>query len=75
MGAVWEAEDEVLTRRVAVKILAQPLCDNEAVAERFRREAQAAGRLPSARPTGTRSTTRTERRRRSAMCAGSNAWG
>jgi serine/threonine-protein kinase len=45
MGAVWEAEDELLGRRVAVKMLAQPLRDNDAVAERFRREAQAAARL------------------------------
>jgi serine/threonine-protein kinase len=45
MGTVWEAEDEVLERRVAVKILAPALCDNEALAARFRREAQAAGRL------------------------------
>jgi eukaryotic-like serine/threonine-protein kinase len=45
MGTVWEAEDRVLRRRVAVKILAPALCDNPAIAERFRREAQAAGRL------------------------------
>jgi serine/threonine-protein kinase len=45
MGTVWEAEDRVLRRRVAVKVLTQSLCDNEAIAARFRREAQAAGRL------------------------------
>ncbi len=45
MGTVWEAEDTVLKRRVAVKILAQYLCGNENVAARFLREAQAAGRL------------------------------
>ena len=45
MGSVSEAEDVVLKRRVAVKILSPALCDNETVAARFRREAQAAGRL------------------------------
>ncbi|MGZ4125147.1 MAG: protein kinase domain-containing protein [Actinomycetota bacterium] len=45
MGTVWEAEDAVLKRRVAVKILAPYLCGNENVAARFQREAQAAGRL------------------------------
>jgi serine/threonine-protein kinase len=45
MGTVWEAEDHVLKRRVAVKILAQPLCGNPNIAARFEREAQAAGRL------------------------------
>jgi serine/threonine protein kinase len=45
MGTVWEAEDTVLKRRVAVKILPPYLCGNESVAARFQREAQAAGRL------------------------------
>jgi eukaryotic-like serine/threonine-protein kinase len=45
MGTVWEAEDAVLKRRVAVKILASHLCGNANVAARFQREAQAAGRL------------------------------
>jgi eukaryotic-like serine/threonine-protein kinase len=45
MGTVWEAEDRVLRRSVAVKILAQPLCGTPAIATRFEREAQAAGRL------------------------------
>jgi serine/threonine protein kinase len=45
MGSVWEAEDTVLKRRVAVKILPPYLCGNESVAARFQREAQAAGRL------------------------------
>jgi len=45
MGTVWEAEDEVLKRRVAVKILAPALCDNGTIAARFEREAQAAARL------------------------------
>ena len=41
MGEVWRATDEVLTRRVAVKLLKQGSTDPEA-AERFHREAQAA---------------------------------
>jgi eukaryotic-like serine/threonine-protein kinase len=45
MGTVWEAEDTVLKRHVAVKILASHLCGNPNVAARFQREAQAAGRL------------------------------
>jgi tRNA A-37 threonylcarbamoyl transferase component Bud32 len=45
MGTVWEAEDTVLKRRVAVKILASYLCGSPNVAARFQREAQAAGRL------------------------------
>ncbi|HSL33118.1 MAG TPA: protein kinase [Candidatus Limnocylindrales bacterium] len=45
MGTVWETEDLVLNRRVAVKILSPSLCDDETIAARFRREAQAAGRL------------------------------
>jgi serine/threonine protein kinase len=45
VGAVWEARDELLERPVAVKVLSQALCNNETVAARFLREAQAAGRL------------------------------
>jgi eukaryotic-like serine/threonine-protein kinase len=45
MGTVWEARDEVLGRPVAVKLLSPGLCEDEAAASRFRREAQAAGRL------------------------------
>jgi eukaryotic-like serine/threonine-protein kinase len=45
MGTVWEADDLVLHRRVAVKILSPSLCEDETVAARFHREAQAAGRL------------------------------
>ncbi|WP_433004316.1 serine/threonine-protein kinase [Kribbella sp. CA-294648] len=41
MGEVWRATDEVLTRRVAVKLLKHGSTDPEA-AERFHREAQAA---------------------------------
>jgi eukaryotic-like serine/threonine-protein kinase len=44
MGQVWRAVDEVLGRNVAVK-LAHPGSASEAVAERFRLEARAAGRI------------------------------
>lgn len=42
---VWEGVDEVLTRPVAVKLLHPQLAADEAVRERFRREAIAAARL------------------------------
>jgi serine/threonine-protein kinase len=45
MANVWDSEDLVLHRRVAVKLLSPAMCDNEPIAARFRREAQAAGRL------------------------------
>ena len=45
MAEVWEAQDDVLARAVAVKILHRHLSDDEAVQERFRREAISAARL------------------------------
>ncbi len=45
MGAVYEARQIDLDRRVAVKVLPVELGKNEAFAERFRREARALARL------------------------------
>lgn len=45
MGAVWEAEDTVLHRRVAVKMLSDALAAQPRFARRFQREAQAAAGL------------------------------
>ena len=45
MAEVWEAEDTVLTRPVAAKILLPHLAADDAFVERFRREAVAAARL------------------------------
>jgi hypothetical protein len=45
MGAVWAAEDLVLGREVAVKLLGEALATDRLAALRLRREARAAGRL------------------------------
>lgn len=45
MAEVWEAEDTVLTRPVAVKVLLAHLAADDAFLTRFRREAVAAARL------------------------------
>ena len=45
MGAVYAVEDEVLDRRVAIKVLASHLAEDPDSRERFVREARAAARL------------------------------
>jgi eukaryotic-like serine/threonine-protein kinase len=45
MGAVWAAEDAVLGREVAVKVLGEALAGDGRAVLRLRREARAAGRL------------------------------
>ena len=45
MAEVWEATDEVLARKVAVKLLHRHLAADESFVERFRREAVSAARL------------------------------
>src|SRR4249920_1373530 len=45
MGSVWRAEDTLLGRPVALKLLAPHLASSDAARERFIREARAASRL------------------------------
>jgi serine/threonine-protein kinase len=45
MAAVWEAEDKVLTRRVAIKVLHPHLAGDDGFRTRFRREAVSAAKL------------------------------
>src|SRR2546421_11132375 len=45
MAAVWEAHDNLLDRRVAVKLLHPQFADEPEFLERFRREARAAASL------------------------------
>jgi len=52
MGEIWEADDTLLGRRVAVKILAEELASDRVAVRRFRREARATAKL--AHPNVTR---------------------
>lgn len=52
MGQVWEAEDTVLHRMVAIKVLSEGLSADPVSAERFRREAQAAAGLSHSNVAG-----------------------
>jgi serine/threonine-protein kinase len=52
MGEIWEADDTLLGRRVAVKVLAEELAGDRAAVRRFRREARATAKL--AHPNVTR---------------------
>jgi eukaryotic-like serine/threonine-protein kinase len=47
MASVWEAHDELLERRVAVKVLAQHLGEDDRARRRFAREARMAAGLSS----------------------------
>src|ERR687898_3123394 len=47
MASVWEAQDELLDRDVAVKLLASHLSEDERARKRFQREARAAAGLSS----------------------------
>ncbi len=45
MGVVYEAEHQLLARRVAIKVLAESLANDSRARERFRKEARSAGGL------------------------------
>jgi serine/threonine-protein kinase len=47
MGAVFEGQNVLIQRRVAIKVLHRATAANEATVTRFEREAQAAGRIGS----------------------------
>ncbi|MBA2461788.1 MAG: serine/threonine protein kinase, partial [Actinobacteria bacterium] len=53
MGEVYRAEDSVLDRTVAIKVLAEHYADDETIRRRFTREALAAARLSNAPSTVT----------------------
>jgi serine/threonine-protein kinase len=53
MGEVYRAEDSVLGRTVAIKVLAEHYSDNEGIRRRFTHEALAAARLSNAPNTVT----------------------
>ena len=48
MGEIYRAEDTVLGRVVAIKVLSEPYADDEGTRRRFTREARAAARLSNA---------------------------
>jgi eukaryotic-like serine/threonine-protein kinase len=45
MGEIWEADDTLLGRRVAIKVLAEELAGDPLAVRRFRREARATAKL------------------------------
>src|SRR5919201_3931072 len=45
MGEIWEADDTLLGRRVAIKVLAQELAGDQWAVWAFRREARASAKL------------------------------
>src|SRR5919201_306610 len=45
MGEIWEADDTLLGRRVAIKVLAEELAGDPVALRRFRREAPATAKL------------------------------
>ena len=45
MGEVWEADDTLLGRRVAIKVLVEELAGDRVAVRRFRREARATAKL------------------------------
>jgi serine/threonine-protein kinase len=53
MGEIYRAEDGVLARTVAIKVLAEHLADEDSIRKRFTREALAAARLSTAPSTVT----------------------
>src|SRR5919107_350595 len=45
MGEIWEADDTLLGRRVAIKVLVEELAGDRVAMRRFRREARATAKL------------------------------